>query len=74
MCRVPTPGRLGAVFAPPVVAPTHDPDVAAVAALFADLIAAAHHVGTPAETDAFERRLGRAMQVEIRCFLAGMSH
>jgi hypothetical protein len=70
--RGPTISRLRAFFAPPAVLPTGEPDAAALAAAFAELLAAVRGAGTPEQVRAFEQRLGRALQLEIRRFLSGV--
>ena len=70
--RGPTLGRLRAFFAPPAI-PAGEPDAAALAAVFAELLAAVRSAGTPEQVRAFEQRLGRALQHQIRRFLAGVS-
>jgi hypothetical protein len=69
--RRPTLGRLRAFFAPPAL-PATEPDPAALAAVFAELLAAVRGAGTPEQVRAFEQRLGRALQTEIRRFLSGV--
>jgi len=71
--RVPTLGRLRAFLAPPAVAPAGEPDTAALATVFAELLTAVRGAGTPDQVTAFEHRLGRALQAEIRRFLSGVS-
>jgi hypothetical protein len=70
--RAPTLGPLRAFFAPPAL-PADEPDTAALAAVLADLLAAVRSAGTPDQVRAFEQRLGRALQIEIRRFLSGVS-
>jgi hypothetical protein len=67
----PTLGRLRAFFAPPAL-PAGEPDAAALASEFGELLAAVRGAGTPEQIRAFEERLGRALQLEIRRFLSGV--
>ena len=71
--RAPTLDRLRAVFSPPALLPASEPDAAALAAVFAELLAAVRGAGTPEQVRAFEQRLERALQLEIRRFLSGVS-
>ena len=68
--RVPDLGRLRAFFAPPVVAPVDEP--ATLAAMFGELLAAVRSVGTPEQARAFENRIGREVQGEVRPLLSGV--
>jgi hypothetical protein len=69
--RGPALSRLRAFFAPPAL-PAGEPDAAALAAVFAELLASVRGAGTPEQVRAFEQRLGRALQTEIRRFLSGV--
>jgi hypothetical protein len=69
--RTPTLGRLRAFFAPPAL-PAGEPDAAALASAFGELLAAVRSAGTPDQVRAFEQRLGRVLQLEIRRFLSGV--
>jgi hypothetical protein len=70
--RGPALGRLRAFFAPATLTPG-EPDTAALAAAFAELLAAVRTFGTADQARVFEHRLGRAVQREIRRFLSGVS-
>jgi hypothetical protein len=75
----PSRRRLVSSWRPPALgwfraffAPAREPDTAALAAVFAELLAAVRGAGTPEQVRAFEHRLGRALQIEIRRFLSGV--